>query len=295
DSPALDRNEAVRDSPRQELSSSISQRPSFTKGTRSQGDLKSAPKLQVIANQVETAKPIVVPRLSMKERLPQPNMSSTPKTPVIIDSNQSMESEDRPTRRVPKVSPKYWKNRSKSPGRIPPRIKRINAAPYRRRPDFRRMDRIPADKDSSDVDRHLKRSRLLRSRYPPPPTLRSLGPLTSDNSSTPSVIVLSEQEQNNVEPSPPVQYNSLPDQPILPITNSVVRLGTDESPPYFYDNPPPAVVRQQFDLNPNYKIYIPEESTYTTQLIPPLIDQERIPRYIRAQYGDPPPYSTLWK
>ncbi|KAA0198706.1 hypothetical protein FBUS_06321 [Fasciolopsis buskii] len=125
--------------------------------------------------------------------------------------------------------------------------------------------------------------------------LHHLGPLISDDISTQSLSSASEKEHNNIESSRPVQDNSTLNTRILPANDSVVLMDTDESPPYFYDYPPPAVVRQQFDLNPNYKIYVPEEDTYTNQFIPPLIDQERIPRYIHTRYGDPPPYSTLWK
>ncbi|VDP79294.1 unnamed protein product [Echinostoma caproni] len=157
-----------------------------------------------------------------------------------------------------------------------------------------KWDKIPADRDSSEKDNRLNRARTARNKCPPP-TTRLLRPLISWDSSTESSSAPSDQTRNNIETEHPHSKSKPEVKQALFSHYSVTRMDTDETPPYFYDQPPPPVVRQTFDLNPNYKIYMPEESSYTAQLLPPLIDQERIPHYIRSHYGDPPPYSTLWK
>ncbi|KER21185.1 hypothetical protein T265_10438 [Opisthorchis viverrini] len=70
------------------------------------------------------------------------------------------------------------------------------------------------------------------------------------------------------------------------------RHDSDDFPPFIYDPPPPPLVRRPLDGATGRRVYMPEERSFD---LPPLLDQQLIPEYLRARYyGDPPPYSAQW-
>ncbi|GAA54565.1 hypothetical protein CLF_103850, partial [Clonorchis sinensis] len=91
----------------------------------------------------------------------------------------------------------------------------------------------------------------------------------------------------NIEPQ------KLSDESELPrLRDFLYRQDSDDFPPFIYDPPPPPLVRRPLDGATGRRIYMPEERNFD---LPPLLDQELIPEYLRARYyGDPPPYSAQW-
>ncbi|KAG5442894.1 hypothetical protein CSKR_113626 [Clonorchis sinensis] len=91
----------------------------------------------------------------------------------------------------------------------------------------------------------------------------------------------------NIEPQ------KLSDESELPrLRDFLYRQDSDDFPPFIYDPPPSPLVRRPLDGATGRRIYMPEERNFD---LPPLLDQELIPEYLRARYyGDPPPYSAQW-
>ncbi|TGZ71182.1 hypothetical protein CRM22_002781 [Opisthorchis felineus] len=84
----------------------------------------------------------------------------------------------------------------------------------------------------------------------------------------------------------------VPNESELPrLRDFLYRQDSDDFPPFIYDPPPPPLVRRPLDGATGRRIYMPEERSFD---LPPLLDQQLIPEYLRARYGDPPPYSAQW-
>ncbi|CAL8090113.1 unnamed protein product [Calicophoron daubneyi] len=84
----------------------------------------------------------------------------------------------------------------------------------------------------------------------------------------------------------PVEGNPVPPAE-FPNHDSVFGLESDEFSPYFYEPPPPPAVLRPLGNSSTQQIYVPEDASSWNLLLPPMVDQNEAPRYIRARYNKP--------